>query len=190
MALTDQERWNEKWLALTGQSDDPHPLLQRFIDQLTGETALDLACGRGQNGLYLATKGFQVLGVDISNVALEMAGKSAAEQNLEGRIRFEQVDLDIWKLPPSAFDVIIVFRFLNRSLLHAIDDGLRSRGWLVYSTRNMGILASEPKANKEYLLRRGELSEEFRSWELIYSNEGVVDSSIVVRKTLSFDSSD
>jgi len=190
MARKDQERWNQKWLFVTGQADDPHPLLKRFVDRLTGETALDIACGRGQNGLYLAKNGFQVLGVDISNVALEMAKKSAADQDLEGRIHFKQADLDIWKLPQEVFDVIVVFRFLNRSIFHAIEEGLRSGGWLVYSSRNMGILASEPKANKDYLLKRGELSDEFRSWELIYSHEGDVDSSIVVRKPLSFDSRD
>jgi SAM-dependent methyltransferase len=56
-----------------------------------GERVLDLACGIGRHSLELRRRGFEVVGVDISPDLLEMAERSAAEENLE--VSFMQADL-------------------------------------------------------------------------------------------------
>ena len=44
---------------------------------------LDIGCGTGTNALYLAEKGFDVSGVDISKVAIRRATAKARERNLK-----------------------------------------------------------------------------------------------------------
>ncbi len=53
---------------------------QRFIDHLIHELAapqnarmLDLACGKGRHSIYLANKGFDVVGVDLSEQSIKHA---------------------------------------------------------------------------------------------------------------------
>jgi SAM-dependent methyltransferase len=53
--------------------------------------AVDLGCGAGNYAVWLATKGFQVTGVDISPKALELARQLAAENGVS--CRFAAADL-------------------------------------------------------------------------------------------------
>jgi len=49
--------------------------------------AMDLGCGPGRNSIYLAKRGFDVTGYDISNIALQWARDRAKESELD--ISFE-----------------------------------------------------------------------------------------------------
>ncbi len=49
--------------------------------------ALDICCGAGTNAIYLARKGFQVTGIDISYKAVEIAKEKARKVN--AKIRFQ-----------------------------------------------------------------------------------------------------
>ncbi len=53
--------------------------------------AVDLGCGSGANAVFLATKGFDVTGVDFSPVALSAARRAAVAAAVE--IRFVSADL-------------------------------------------------------------------------------------------------
>jgi 2-polyprenyl-3-methyl-5-hydroxy-6-metoxy-1,4-benzoquinol methylase len=55
----------------------PREFLVRFMENgmIKGEKALDTCCGLGTNGLYLADKGFQVTGIDISERAVKIANR-------------------------------------------------------------------------------------------------------------------
>jgi SAM-dependent methyltransferase len=56
-----------------------------------GERILDLACGIGRHSLELRRRGFEVVGIDISDELLEIAADSAQEQSLD--VSFVQADL-------------------------------------------------------------------------------------------------
>jgi len=45
--------------------------------------ALDIGCGTGANVVFLASKGFEAHGLDISSVALRKAGRRAASQGVK-----------------------------------------------------------------------------------------------------------
>ncbi|MHC4090713.1 MAG: methyltransferase domain-containing protein [Planctomycetota bacterium] len=66
-----------------------------FIDQAlqlpTGGTVLDVPCGHGRHAIELATRGFQVTGVDISTDFLSAARAAAADRAV--KIRWEQRDM-------------------------------------------------------------------------------------------------
>jgi cyclopropane fatty-acyl-phospholipid synthase-like methyltransferase len=73
--------------------------------------ALDLGCGTGTNAIYLAQRGFEVTGVDISRRAISLARRKARSANLATQIRFERGDVTLmrrWALGLSidfAYDI-------------------------------------------------------------------------------------
>ena len=44
--------------------------------------ALDIGCGTGDNAIWLAQNGFQVVGADVSDIALEKAREKAAKEKV------------------------------------------------------------------------------------------------------------
>ncbi len=185
MSKGDKQRWDGKWSSMDGGNYDPHPLLTQNHLLLTGSNALDLACGRGQNAIWLAQRGYSVQGVDISSVALTAARAQAKTRGVSRRIRFIQADLDAWGIPPNAFDLICVFRYLERSLFPSIRQALRLGGLLFYSTRHVGALRKHPGANPAYLLQPGELKETFAGWRILHYVERPENTDLIARKRVS-----
>jgi len=68
-----------------------------LVDEVAGlrpGRALDLGCGPGADAIWLALRGWQVTGVDVSSVALETAARDAAAAGVpDGAIVWEQRDL-------------------------------------------------------------------------------------------------
>lgn len=75
---------------------------------LTPGRALDVGCGEGGDALWLAEQGWQVVGVDVSQVAIERAAARAAELGLADRTTFEVRDLMAWTPPEASFDLVSV----------------------------------------------------------------------------------
>jgi SAM-dependent methyltransferase len=67
--------------------------------------ALDLGCGEGGDAIWLAERGWQVVGVDISQTALDRAAVDAVERRVADRITFERHDLSE-SLPAGPFDLV------------------------------------------------------------------------------------
>ena len=63
----------------------------RITPESTGPRALDVGCGSGADTIFLASRGFDALGVDLSPVAVDKARRAAAESGSSAR--FEVVDL-------------------------------------------------------------------------------------------------
>ncbi len=53
---------------------------------------LDVGCGTGENSLYLASLGYEVLGVDLARAAIEKARAKAAQRTVSGRVDFRLWD--------------------------------------------------------------------------------------------------
>nr|WP_269810481.1 class I SAM-dependent methyltransferase [Kineosporia rhizophila] len=69
----------------------PQPAVRALADRdALGGHVLDIGCGLGDNALYLASKGLQVTGVDISPVAIECAQEKAEKVGLD--VRFVAAD--------------------------------------------------------------------------------------------------
>lgn len=182
MSAQDRRRWDEKWLDRHA-GEHPAEWLVRHEELLGGGLAADLACGRGADAIWLAHHSYRVLAVDGSVVALRQAQERAARSGVQG-ILFVQADLDHWRLPPAAVDVITVFRFLDRSLFDAIRHAVRPGGLVLYQTRTTRWLEREPAASTEYLLQPGELRRRFIDWELLDYEEVGISAAVVARRPL------
>ena len=170
----------------------PNPLLLRFSSLLQDETlegpVLDLACGTGENGLFLASLGLPVILADRSSQALAVARGLADEQGLTAE--FWEVDLEAGTNPlqEEYYRAILVFHYLHRPLIPHLRKGIREGGILIYET----FTSDQPKYgrphNPDYLLQPGELADWFQDWEIIHSFEGLFEdppramAQIVCRK--------
>ncbi|KAA8964450.1 bifunctional 2-polyprenyl-6-hydroxyphenol methylase/3-demethylubiquinol 3-O-methyltransferase UbiG [Mycobacterium sp.] len=72
---------------------------------MTPGSALDLGCGEGADVLWLAEKGWHVVGVDISENALRRAAAEARARNITDRIDFQRHDLSE-SFPDGTFDLV------------------------------------------------------------------------------------
>jgi SAM-dependent methyltransferase len=75
------------------------------VEGLAPGTALDLGCGEGADAIWLATRGWQVTGTDISQVALDRAAAHAAAAGVGDRITFERHDFSR-SMPTGPFDLV------------------------------------------------------------------------------------
>jgi SAM-dependent methyltransferase len=137
--------------------------------------ALDVAMGTGRNALYLASLGYEVTGIDISGVAVERCRREAAKRGL--RVETVQADLESYRLPEAAYDVVIDFYYLQRDLAPQIEAALRPGGVLVFEsfTTEQRRFGWGPQ-QEEFLLRPGELRSLFPALEELAHREAAVES--------------
>jgi ubiquinone/menaquinone biosynthesis C-methylase UbiE len=73
-----------------------------------GQTLVDLGCGRGGPGLWLAqSQGASLIGVDFSAVAVQQANERAALVGLADTARFVMGDLAATGLPDAIADAVV-----------------------------------------------------------------------------------
>ncbi|MFD4668589.1 class I SAM-dependent methyltransferase [Lentzea sp. NPDC058450] len=90
------------------------PLLVETVEALAparaDATALDLACGRGNDTLWLASQGWCVVAADISPTAIRTVAERAEAENLRDFVRAEVHDLTR-TFPEGSFDLISAQHF-------------------------------------------------------------------------------
>lgn len=85
-------------------SGRPNGALVAEATDLAPGTALDVGCGEGADAVWLAQRGWQVTGLDISGVALERARGWASENGVE--LTLLKSGLVEAELPAGAFDLV------------------------------------------------------------------------------------
>jgi len=173
----DIQRWQRKYAQREPEATiEPDALLRAHQRLLTGGgLGIDLAGGTGDNGLYLCGLGYRTIVIDASETGLRLCRHKAGVNGL--RPMLVAADLDRFTLPPSTFDIALVFRYLNRSLIGPIRDCLRPGGLLFYKTFNIHHLRERPGFNRDYVLAPGELREWFAGLDCIASNDGEADTA-------------
>jgi tellurite methyltransferase len=151
---------------------EPLPLLVRVAEELRPGRALDLACGPGRHTLFLAERGWQVLAVDASRVAIELLEKNARERDLRVMARVADLERGEFLIEPEAYDLVGVFYYLQRDLFPQIRAGVRAGGVAVAAIHMIDESPEAHPMNEDYLLQPGELRAEFRGWEIMHDYEG------------------
>lgn len=168
--------WNQRYRQGDPLGRKPASLLveNRHLLPATGR-ALDIAMGAGRNALYLASLGWEVIGVDISSVAVEHCRREAERRGL--KVTPILADLQSYELPQGEFDLIINFYYLDRSLSPGLVAALKPGGVLIFETFTLGQLAfGWGPTNPDWLLRPRELRAMFPRLETLLYREGVFDS--------------
>lgn len=187
---SEQDRlfWNKRYDTETYiLGKEPVEFLKEHINILPRGKALDIAMGEGRNAVFFAKNGFEVDGCDVSDIAVKKTLKLAKENNV--RVNAFVADLEIYKLPKDAYDVVACFYYLQRSLIPQIKEALKPGGMVIYETytiENWERGFEGPK-NKDYLLKTNELLDLFKDLTIIYYRELVLDdkkavASLIARK--------
>jgi SAM-dependent methyltransferase len=173
-------RWNE---IFTRQPPtirtDANEFLVRVVSELKPGTALDIGMGFGRNALYLARQGWQVTGVDISDVGVDRARQRAEAEKLPlTAIREDMFKYDYGR---DRFDLVLLMYMSGErnGIADRIYDTLKPGGLLVIEhfvrrpDEKVGYLAGEvPKLHPKLDVLR------------YVEEEGVPDYSQKTRETV------
>jgi 2-polyprenyl-3-methyl-5-hydroxy-6-metoxy-1,4-benzoquinol methylase len=183
MSADDRQRWDEKYKA--------KPVPDRFapddwlIEQVSGlesARALELACGLGHNAICLAKRGWQVDAVDVSAEGLERAEKLSRGCAVD--VNWIAADLDDFTPAAQAYDLVLVFRFLDRIRLpELVRHTLRPRGRLIYETFTVAHIdrPGSHMKNPAFALQPGELPRLFPQFEVVSFTECALADRDVAR---------
>lgn len=114
-----KQDWNEHYASgnLPWDTGQPDPHLVQLIEAgtIAPGRALEVGCGTGTNALWLASRGFEVLGVDISPLAIAQAQAKAEAAGV--RVEFMVLDFLSAELDRGPFDFVF-----DRGVLHVFDE--------------------------------------------------------------------
>jgi len=137
---------------------------------------LVLAMGEGRNAVYLAQNGFDVTGVDISEIAIEKCKKLAEERSTT--VNAVVADLTHYNMGEAQYDLITNFYFYDKSLFPTIIDALKPGGIFIleqFSTDHPEQGGNFGPRNPNYLVKPNELLEAFKSLRILYYEDTVVE---------------
>ena len=106
-----QEAWDERYRSRDALwSGNPNPHLVAAAGELLPGHALDVGAGEGADAIWLASRGWHVIAVDLSTVALERACAHAdkAGPDIAARIDWVHKDVTCWDPGPSRYDLVSV----------------------------------------------------------------------------------
>ena len=102
-----REDWDKRYAAVENLwAVRPNRFLVAEVSELEPGRALDLACGEGQNAIWLASLGWDVTGVDYSEVAIAKARARAEREGVEAA--FACADLAEYEPERGAYDLVVV----------------------------------------------------------------------------------
>lgn len=111
--------WNESYASeeLPWDTGEPEPLLVEFVTsgRIWPTQTLEIGAGTGTNAIWLAERGFEVLGIDVAPLAMERANAK-----LEGRslgCRFVTLDFLAASPPEGPFQFVF-----DRGCFHVFDE--------------------------------------------------------------------
>jgi SAM-dependent methyltransferase len=172
----DESFWNERYADrdyLYGT--EPNSFLVERCDLLAGPV-LSLSEGEGRNAVFLASRGLEVLCVDISKVALEKAHRLAAARGVE--IRTVVADLATFEPEQGHYGSVISISAhlpsaVRKRLYPRIEQALRPDGILLleaYTESQLSRDTGGPK-NTDLLMTADKLRREFAGLEPLLLRE-------------------
>jgi len=134
--------------------------------------ALDVACGLGRNARFMAQQGYRVDAVDISHEALQRAADLARQQQLE--VRWLECDLELG-LPAdcTGYQVISMFRYVNRVLLENLCSRLAPGGYLLVEEHLRSSAEVSGPRNPAFRVGPGELEQAVAGLRILAAEESV-----------------
>jgi SAM-dependent methyltransferase len=158
----DKGFWNKTF-------DDPKSQFNRQPSRLLVEAlrdrkpgvAIDLGMGEGRNAIFLAQQGWNVTGVDLSDVAVGQARKRATELGVGLEAHIE--DLDKFDFGRERWDLITVFYMHAWYHFSKLDTAQRLRDAL----KPGGLLVVEGFAGGEAGFKTNELLHDFADLKIV-----------------------
>ncbi len=160
---------------------EPNRFLVERTATLTPGRALSLGDGEGRNGVWLAEQGFEVVTVDLSQVAVVKARRLAAERGVVVDARVGSIRDLRWE--PQAFDLVLLFfvhlpghvrEGIHRGVVSTLRPGgsYLAAGFTLEQVARGGRGPGDP----DHALSLSVLRLELDGLEIVHAFEGDVDS--------------
>lgn len=175
-----QKKWNTLYSEGKGNSEPAHVLTDNLFLLPKAGHALDLACGLGENALLLAKQGLTTEAWDISTVALQKIQEKSEANALS--IKTCPLEISAASFSKCSFDVIVISRFLDRSICDAIMRSLKPNGLLFYQTYTQQKVSELGPKTPRFLLAENELLSLFSELTVVAYTEhadlGLLDKGL------------
>ena len=183
MSRADRVRWDERYADTDEPATDAAALDPVFtpyqqIFPTAGHT-LDVACGQGLGAVWLARRGLDVWGLDVSAVAIDRARDLARRSGVGDRCRFAVVDLDAGLPTGPPVDVLYCRRFRDARLDRAMAQRLAPGGLLAITALMRGTGCTGP-----FRVAPGELPAVFADLDPIAGGEGDGHAWLLARRVV------
>lgn len=178
----DVDRWNSRYLGRS-TGDPAMPKGLGGIELERGGHCLDIACGLGEQSLWAARHGYDVVSLDISDVAITALNSAALLGGVRDRIDSRVVDLDdgVPADLANSCALVICQRFRDPAMYEHLRYLLQPGGVLVITVLSQVGLDAEPG---DFHAAPGELIDAFRHEELIVLRHVELDgeATLVARR--------
>lgn len=181
-----KEFWNERYKASSyAYGEAPNVYFENCLNQLPAGKILLPADGEGRNGVYAATKGWQVDAFDISEEGQSKATALASKKNVI--IHYTIDDVNTIQLKNEYYDAAALiyahFHENDRKRLHQkLNDSLKVGGHVIieaFSKNNLVYVAKNPKVGGpkdiSMLYNIEDLQSDFPNYKWIELQETVVN---------------
>ncbi len=163
--------WNERYRRGEHIQRDPLPLLVEWETHIAAAAggrgrALDLACGTGRHALFLVARGWSVVAVDASSVAIEVL-RDQASSTIETCV--SDLERGDFQIEPDGYDLILDCCYLYRPLFPAIRAGVRKGGIFFGAIPMIDDRPGVPPMNPAFLLNAGELEAQLAGWRILHA---------------------
>lgn len=146
-ATAERRHWNDQYASKGLGKHGPSEFLVKYAHLLprTG-LALDIACGTGENAMFLANY-LDVVGVDISDVAIDIANQSITNTNLHHQVSFVNADAREMLVHEDTekYDLVTCINFFDPAIIKDMKRILKRGGTViiqVYTTRDERMAVS------------------------------------------------
>jgi 2-polyprenyl-3-methyl-5-hydroxy-6-metoxy-1,4-benzoquinol methylase len=167
----DRRRWDQRYTSqgpASAGAFDPPGVFAGYAEAFpTAGRALDVACGQGLGAVWLARRGLNVWGLDVSEVAIAQARDLAERSGVADRCCFDVVDLDEGLPDGPPVDVVLCHKFRDRRLDRGIIERLAPGGLLAIAV--LSEVGAEPGP---FRASPGELPAAFAGLNLVAEGEG------------------
>lgn len=184
--MTDAKTYWERYYAehkfLNGK--EPNPFLVQMLPRMQKGKVLDVAMGEGVNASYLAQKGFQVKGFDISKTAIERSKTLAKDTGVE--IDANYADLDLFLMGILEFDSIVMtyFKPTVTRYYNSIISALKQGGTLLvhsYTMAEMEEALGKGEDYRDYYFSTNELLRNLQGLRILFYQEAKISGHHVVQ---------
>lgn len=151
---------------------EPVVCLKTFVDVLKPGKAIDIAMGEGRNSVFLASKGFQVEGIDCSAKAVEKAKKLATEKGVSFEAKTQ--NLDFFLMPLMKYDTILMTYYRPQARFFSeIRRGLVAGGTFLLEAYTVEHYKASPNPNLDFedCFKPNEVLNHLKDFHVLYYKE-------------------
>jgi ubiquinone/menaquinone biosynthesis C-methylase UbiE len=173
MAVNTYDIIAEDYNKVFGNDMSDKEYIDKFLREVNKGRILDVGCGVGNLTKYIKDKGFEVLGIDLSNNMLKIAKERFPD------VEFKLMDMTDIKLPKNSFDAL----FVAYSLFHLPPNKIENtaKGFVELLNSKGKIMFILQEGNGDVIV-----DEPFKPSEKMYINYFTRDTIVGLLKKLNF----